>query len=113
MERGRQRAAAAERRAFESAKRGSLRARQPRGGFENEASCAGLRPEDNLEIVERAHGRANRPFLEAEHGWREASRHVDKARKQQHRESKTKRKGGDENEETDRMAQGAALGRRA
>ena len=81
MERGRQRAAAAERRAFETAKRGSLRARQPRGGFENEASCAGLRPEDNLEIVERAHGRANRPFLEAEHGWREASRHVDKARK--------------------------------
>ena len=87
MERGRTRAAAAERRAFESVKRGSLRARQPRGGSENEASCAGLRPEDNLEIVERAHGRANRPFLEAEHGWREASRHVAKA-------SETKRRCG-------------------
>jgi len=46
---------------LESAKRGKTPRRQPRATFEDETSCAGLRPEDILAYVERSHGRANRP----------------------------------------------------
>ena len=40
----------------------------PSGTLENETSSAGLRPEDVYVYVERSQGRANRPFLEGEHG---------------------------------------------
>ena len=51
---------------------------QPDGTRENRASCAGLRPEANLKIAERSHGRANRQFLAGEHGCDEAGRHDDR-----------------------------------
>ena len=41
---------------------------QPGGTCENEAMRAGLRPEANLEVAERAQGRTERPFLAGEHG---------------------------------------------
>jgi len=40
----------------------------PSGTLENEASSAGLRPEGIYVYVERSQERANRPFLEGEHG---------------------------------------------
>ena len=40
----------------------------PSGTLENETSSAGLRPEGVYVYAERLQGRANRPFLEGEHG---------------------------------------------
>ena len=40
----------------------------PSGTLENETSSAGLRPEGIYVYVERSQERANRPFLEGEHG---------------------------------------------
>ncbi len=51
--------------ALENAKRGRIRRRQPGGTFEDEAICAGLRPEDILVYVERSQGRGNRPSSKA------------------------------------------------
>ena len=40
----------------------------PSGTLENETSRAGLRPDGVYVYAERSQGRANRPFLEGEHG---------------------------------------------
>ena len=41
---------------------------QPSETLENETSSAGLRPDGVYVYAERSQGRANRPFLEGEHG---------------------------------------------
>ena len=46
----------------ENANRGFDLGRQRDGCLSDEPSCAGLHPEDNLVIVERVQGRANRPY---------------------------------------------------